>query len=74
MKMFYILIGTIFIIAGGLIYTLERGILVLLWVGKLNAHISTTFPGPLEPFTNPFILIFILIGIILFVYNHKKKK
>lgn len=75
--MCYIL-GTLFVITSGLIYTLERAILVLVWIGEINAKFNGMVPnystGPLEPFTNNiFVPIFLLVGIVLFAYGKKVK-
>jgi len=75
-NMCYIL-GTLFVITSGLIYTLQSAISVLVWNGEINARINGIVPiqppGPLEPFTNVFVPIFLLVGIILFAYGRKLK-
>jgi len=75
-NMCYIL-GTMFVITSGLIYTLQSAISVLVWNGEINARINGIVPihppGPLEPFTNVFVPIFLLVGIILFVHGKKLK-
>ena len=74
--MCYIL-RTVFVITSGLIYTIQRAISVLVWNGEINAKINGIVPihppGPLEPFTNVFVTIFLLVGIILFVHGKKLK-
>ena len=74
--MCYIL-GTVFVITSGLIYTLQRAVSALVWNGEINAKFDGGIPqppGPLEPFTNNiFVPIFLLVGIILFVHGKKLK-
>jgi len=75
-NMRYIL-GTVFVITSGLIYTLQRAVSALVWNGEINAKFDGGIPqppGPLEPFTNNiFVPIFLLVGIVLFAYGKKVK-
>lgn len=56
-KLYYIL-GTVFIIAGGILYSLERFISYFSWIEQMNGHIGS-FP------------IFIMIGVILLYQDVK---
>jgi len=74
-KKFYYILSTIFIITAGVLYSFERFIAYLSWIGEMNAKtgswsVNPTLPGLL---TNIFISIFIIIGICLFVSGYKKK-
>ena len=63
-NMRYIL-GTVFVITSGLIYTLQRAVSALVWNGQINAKFDGFIPHPpepLEPFTNVFVPIFLLVG------------
>ncbi len=79
-KILYYLLGTVFIIAGGITYTLERGIAHLVWIGQLNAirYMGSAPNSPQIPglFTNVFVPLFMIIGIFFFVlafYKHNRK-
>lgn len=66
-KLYYIL-GTVFIIISGVLYSIERFIAYFSWIGQMNAH---TGSFPTEPdlsgvIKSIFIPIFIIIGILLF--------
>ena len=69
----YCILGTLFIIAGGLIYSIERAIAYLVWVGQMNALSSwPTLPELPTFLTNFFIPVFIFVGIIFFLVGYKK--
>lgn len=74
-KICYIL-GTIFIISGGFFYTIERLLSYFIWIGQMNAAINIgSYPNsPQLPalFTNFFIPIFIIVGIIFFIAGYKR--
>jgi len=74
-KICYIL-GTIFIITGGFIYTTERALSYFVWIGQMNAalHVGNYPSSPQLPvfFTNLFIPIFIVVGIIFFLAGYKR--
>ena len=71
-KLYYIL-GTVFIISSGFLYTFERFIAYYEWIGILNANISSYSSSPHLPgvLTNIFIPIFIIIGFTLIVKGYK---
>lgn len=73
-KVRYIL-GTVFIIAAGLIYTFERFISYFAWIGEMNANLGSfsTYPDIPGVFTNIFVPIFIIMGVIFFWSNSKDK-
>lgn len=72
-KLCYIL-GTVFIITTGIIYSLERFIAYVAWIGQMNAHTGSfpIYPDLPSMLTNVFIPIFAVLGIMLFVIGYKK--
>lgn len=76
-KKLYYIFGTIFLIASGLIYTVERGIAYYSWIGqRLSASqvgMCSTTPELPGLFTNIFIPGFVIIGAIFFVLGYKKE-
>ncbi len=66
-KINYIL-GTVFIITSGILYSLERLISYFSWIGQMNANTGSypTYPDLPSINTNIFVLIFIIIGIVFF--------
>lgn len=69
-KRFYIIIGTIFLISSGFIYSIERLISYIhwyLWTGQKMMEIP--IPG-----TNIFVWIFVIIGLGFFVPGFRKKE
>lgn len=73
-KKLYYLLGTVFIIASGFLYTFERFISYYEWIGILNADIDMYSANPNLPgiLTNIFIPIFIIIGGVLIFKGYKK--
>jgi hypothetical protein len=72
-KLYYIL-GTVFIVTSGILYSLERFISYFAWIGQMNANTGSfpTYPDLPSLFTNVFVPTFIIIGVILFVLGCKK--
>ncbi len=66
-KLYYIL-GTVFIITSGILYSLERLISYFSWIGQMNAKTESSpiYPSLPSINTNIFVSVFIIIGIILF--------
>jgi hypothetical protein len=73
-RLFYIL-GTVFIIASGILYSFERFIAYFSWIGQMNAHTGSFPNNPDLPglSSNIFIPIFVIIGIALFVLGCRCK-
>lgn len=69
------MLGTVFIIAAGLIYTFERFIAYFAWIGEMNANLGSfsTYPDIPGVFTNIFVPIFIGIGVLFWVSTRKDK-
>lgn len=78
-KIYYIL-GTVFLISSGFIYTFERVMsnCSMSWGQGVSMSQSnvTTFTMPLlpSPFSNIFITLFITISVIFFVRGYAKNK
>lgn len=74
-RMCYIF-SVIFIIASGILYTFERFISNLNWVGQINSHLgsSTNKPELPDVFTNLFIPLFFILGIAFMVKGHLSDK
>jgi len=67
-------IGTIFIIASGFIYTIERFISMYSWIGVGQA-IGKYPPNSLDSvglFANIFVPLFLVIGAISFISGYRK--
>lgn len=76
-KKLYFVLGTIFIISSGFLYTIERGIAYYSWIGQMASAAHTgSFPSNPElpvPLTNIYIPAFIIIGVIFYVLGSRKK-
>ncbi|GAA4842664.1 hypothetical protein GCM10023310_20680 [Paenibacillus vulneris] len=75
---FYQGIGVLFIILAGLFYTVERfgsWIAIGLSSGGLAVHSGNgSFSSPQIDFAdNPFVVIFLILGIVMFLYGIKQK-
>ena len=72
-KLCYVL-GTVFIIAGGVLYSLERFIAYFAWIGQMIADPGYYSSSPHLPgvLTNIFVPLFIIIGVLFFIFNYKK--
>ncbi len=72
-KLCYVL-GTVFIITSGILYSFERFIAYFVWISKMNAHTVSFPPYPSLPglLTNIFVPIFIIVGITFFVLSYNK--
>jgi hypothetical protein len=75
-KLYYVL-GTIFIIVSGFLYTIERGIAYYSWIGqRISASQVGSFssnpelPGLLS---NIYIPVFVIIGVIFYALGYKKR-
>ncbi len=73
-KLFYVL-GAIFIIVSGVIYTIERGMAYYTWIGQMTSHTGGYPTNPQMPglLTNVYIPIFIIIGLVFYILGYRKK-
>lgn len=70
-------LSSCFLIASGFIYTLERFIAYVTWVGQLDAPKASSYPNaPSLPgiFTNWFVAIFTLISVVLFFIGLRRNE
>lgn len=72
-KLYYIL-GTVFIVTSGILFSLERFISYFAWIGEMNAHTGSypAYPDLPSLFTNIFVPTFSIVGVILFTLGYKK--
>lgn len=70
------ILGSVFIITAGIIYTFERFISYFAWIGEMNANLGSfsTYPNTPGVFTNIFVPIFIFMGVFFFWLSRKDKK
>lgn len=66
-------LGSLFILMSGLIYTVERLIAYIYWFAQINTGTWETFPQTMPLFKNLFIVAFLIIGIIFIVMSFKKE-
>ncbi len=76
-KKSYYALGTIFVVASGFIYAIERGISYYTWIGQMMSA-SHTGSSPINPqlpglLTNIYIPGFVIIGAIFYVLGCGKK-
>ena len=71
-KKINLILGSLFILTSGLIYTIERLSRYVYWSAQINTGEYATNPETLPIFDNPFIVLFFLIGIIFIVMSFKK--
>ncbi|MBW9157321.1 hypothetical protein LGL55_07260 [Clostridium tagluense] len=73
-KTYYIL-GTIFLISSAFLYEIERGIAYYSWIGQMSAHTGSYSTNPQLPslFTNIYIPIFLIIGVVFYVLAYRKR-
>lgn len=76
-KKSYYVLGTIFIVVSGFIYTIERGIAYYSWIGqRMSASqigSSTTSPQLPGLLTNIYIPAFVIVGVIFYVKGYMEK-
>lgn len=57
------ILGALFILTSGLIFTIERLIAYVHWVGQVNTGTWDTVPQTMPLFNNLFIVLFFIVGI-----------
>lgn len=68
-----LVLGSLFILTSGLIYTMERLIAYIYWFAQINTGTWDTVPQTMPLFKNLFIVAFLIIGIIFIVMSFKKE-
>lgn len=73
-KLCYIL-GTIFIISSGFLYVIERWIAYYSWIGQMATRTGSylTYPQLPSLFTNMYIPIFLILGIVFYILPYRKR-
>lgn len=69
----HIVLGSLFLIASGLIFTLERLIGYVYWFAQIVTGEYPTEPK-IDLFSNFFVYIFFIIGVIFFVIYFKYRE
>lgn len=72
-KKISLLLGSLFILTSGLIFTIERLIAYVYWSAQINTGTWDTIPQPMPLTDNLFTGLFLLVGIVLIVMSFKKK-
>lgn len=68
-----LILGSLFILMSGLIYTIERLIAYVYWFAQINTGTWDTIPQTMPLLKNLFIGAFLIVGIIFIVMSFKKK-
>ena len=66
----HLILGSVFLIAGGFIVTLERLINHVYWLGQVHTGAFPTVPES-GVFSNLFVSLFLLIGVNFFILYFK---
>ena len=69
-----LILGSLFILTSGLIFTIERLTAYVYWLAKINTGTYNTIPQTMPLSDNLFTVLFFLIGIILIIGPFRKKK
>ena len=72
-KKISLLLGSLFILTSGLIFTIERLISYIYWSAQINTGTWNITPQPMPLTDNLFTGLFLLVGIVLVVMSFKKK-
>lgn len=68
-----LVLGSLFIITSGLIYTMERLIAYIYWLAQINTGSWDTIPQTMPLLKNLFIGAFLIVGIVFIVMSFKKE-
>ncbi|MFS0688813.1 hypothetical protein AB1K89_06185 [Sporosarcina sp. 179-K 8C2 HS] len=68
-----LILGSLFILTSGLIFTIERLTAYVYWSAKINTGTWDTIPQKLPLYENLFTGLFFLVGIILIIVSFKKE-
>lgn len=72
-KKISLILGSVFILTSGLIYTIERLSRYVYWSAQINTGQYATNPKSIPILDNLFIALFFLIGIIIMIVSFKKE-
>lgn len=68
-----LILGSLFILTSGLIYTIERLTAYIYWFAQINTGTWDTIPQTMPLLKNLFIGAFLIIGIFFIFMSFKKK-
>ncbi|WP_252504403.1 hypothetical protein [Sporosarcina sp. Marseille-Q4943] len=68
-----LILGSLFILTSGLIFTIERLTAYVYWAAKINTGTWDTIPQKLPLYENLFTGLFFLVGILLIIVSFKKE-
>lgn len=68
-----LVLGSLFILTSGLIYTMERLIAYVYWFAQINTGTWDTVPQTMPLLKNLFIGAFFIIGIVFIFMSFKKE-
>ncbi len=68
-----LVLGSLFILTSGLIYTMERLIAYVYWFAQINTGTWDTIPQTMPLLKNLFIAAFLIIGTIFIIMPFKKE-
>ncbi|MFA9559934.1 hypothetical protein ACERII_21720 [Evansella sp. AB-rgal1] len=72
-KKISLILGSVFILTSGLIFTIERLSRYVYWSAQINTGEYATNPKTIPILDNLFIALFFLIGIIFIIVSFKKE-
>ena len=73
-KKISLILGSLFILTSGLIFTIERLSAYVYWSAQINTGTCDTIPETMPLFDNLFIALFFLIGIVFIIMSFKKER
>jgi hypothetical protein len=73
-KKISLILGSLFILTSGLIFTIERLSRYVYWSAQINTGEYVTNPETMPLFDNLFIALFFLIGIVFIIVSFKKER
>lgn len=72
-KKISLILGSLFVLTSGLIFTIERLTAYVYWSAQINTGKWDTIPQTLPLSDNLFTVLFFLVGMLLIIVSFKKK-
>ena len=69
-----LILGSLFILTSGLIFTIERLTAYVYWSAQIHTGTWDTIPQTMPLFDNLFTGLFFLVGIVLIIMSFKKER
>ncbi|MDN4607203.1 hypothetical protein [Sporosarcina highlanderae] len=69
-----LILGSLFILMSGLIFTIERLTAYVYWSAQIKTGTWATTPQPMPLTDNLFTVIFFLIGVVIVIVAFQKKR